>query len=452
MRFERVLKRRHAVALAFGAMIGWSWVLLSGIWIERAGAVGVVIAFLATGVAMILIALTYAELASAMPRVGGEHVYAERAFGRAISFICSWGILLGYVSVIAFEVVAFPYALSYLFPIINQGHLWQVAGWDIYLGQVAIGIGGMVAITSLNVRGLATAARVQALVTAVIILAGVALLVGAGRSGVVEHFAPAFNGGLAGIMGVVVMLPLMFLGFDIIPQAAEEIDLEPRKIGMMIVVSIAIGVLFYTAVVVAVAFVLDGDARAAAELPTAHAAAVAFDSPEAGTLLVCAGLAGIVTSWNGFLVGASRLSYALTAAGLLPRWLIASDRDETAPRRILWTLCLLCCFAPWFGRPILVWLVDAGSVGVIVGYAIVALSFLVLRQREPAMPRPYRVPWGPFVGTSAFILPLAIGSLYLPWSPSALVWPQEWLICAVWALAGFALYNNATSSRTASEP
>ena len=69
MRFERVLKRRHAVALAFGAMIGWSWVLLSGIWIERAGAVGVVIAFLATGVAMILIALTYAELASAMPRV-----------------------------------------------------------------------------------------------------------------------------------------------------------------------------------------------------------------------------------------------------------------------------------------------------------------------------------------------------------------------------------------------
>ena len=115
---------------------------------------------------------------------------------------------------------------------------------------------------------------------------------------------------------------------------------------------------------------MDGDARAAAELPTAHAAAVAFDSPEAGTLLVCAGLAGIVTSWNGFLVGASRLSYALTAAGLLPRWLIASDRDETAPRRILWTLCLLCCFAPWFGRPILVWLVDAGSVGVIVGYAI----------------------------------------------------------------------------------
>ena len=165
MRFVRVLKRRHAVALAFGAMIGWSWVLLSGEWIVRAGVLGASAAFLVAGFAMILIALTYAELASAMPKVGGEHVYAERAFGRGISFVCSWAILFGYVSVIAFEVVAFPYALSYLFPASNHVHLWQVAGWDVYLSQVAIGIAGMVGITLINVRGLASAAGMQPVVT-----------------------------------------------------------------------------------------------------------------------------------------------------------------------------------------------------------------------------------------------------------------------------------------------
>ena len=104
------------MALAFGAMVGWSWVALTGVWIAGAGAVGAMLAFLAGGGVLIFVGLTYAELAAAMPQVGGEHVYSGRALGRTASFICTWAILLGYTSVVAFEAVALPTVLEYLLP------------------------------------------------------------------------------------------------------------------------------------------------------------------------------------------------------------------------------------------------------------------------------------------------------------------------------------------------
>ncbi len=77
--FLRVLGRREVLALAFGAMIGWSWVVLSGTWISSAGTLGAIVAFFIGGAAILLIGLTYAELASALPFAGGELAYSKRA-------------------------------------------------------------------------------------------------------------------------------------------------------------------------------------------------------------------------------------------------------------------------------------------------------------------------------------------------------------------------------------
>ena len=65
--FLRVLGRRDVVALAFGAMIGWSWVVLTGTWITSAGVLGAITAFLLGGGAIAVVGLTYAELSSALP-------------------------------------------------------------------------------------------------------------------------------------------------------------------------------------------------------------------------------------------------------------------------------------------------------------------------------------------------------------------------------------------------
>ena len=126
--FVRVIKRKEVLALAFGAMIGWSWVALTGNWIDSAGSIGAVLAFAIGGIAVVLVGLTYAELASAMPQVGGEHVYSYRALGRTASFICTWAILLGYVSVVAFEAVALPTVVDYLSPGFSRGYLWTLMG------------------------------------------------------------------------------------------------------------------------------------------------------------------------------------------------------------------------------------------------------------------------------------------------------------------------------------
>ncbi len=71
---------------------------------------------------------------------------------------------------------------------------------------------------------------------------------------------------------------------------------------------------------------------------------------------------------------------------------------------------------------------------------MVAWSFLVLRKREPELERPYKVKFGKLVGWAALILSIGLGILYLPGSPSALLWPQEWAIVIAWAVLGGILY------------
>ncbi len=449
MQLVRVLKQRHVLALAFGAMIGWSWVLLTGNWIGRAGTLGAALAFVGAGVAMTLIALTYAELASALPQLGGEHVWVARALGPGFAFTCTWALLLGYGSVVAFEVVALPIALTYLFPDLAQWPLWQVGESTVYASHLAIGIAAAIGLTLINLRGIASAAGIQGWVTFLIVASGLLLASGAVGTGGAQNLDPWFTDGAIGVAGVVVMVPLMFVGFDVIPQAAEEIDLPAQKIGRLVVVSVVAAVVWYAAMVLLVGWVLDDRGRTEAELATARAAVVAWNWEGAGRFMVCGGIAGILTTWNAFLVGGSRLVYVLARAGQLPAWLGQEHPGSHAPARALVALLVISCAAPWFGRPVLVWLVDAGSVGVVVAYACVAASFLRLRRVEPDLERPYRVRYGRSIGWSALVMTSVMAMLYLPWSPSALVWPQEWVICGLWAALGLALYVIAGGSRTA---
>ncbi|HBP15864.1 MAG TPA: amino acid permease, partial [Gammaproteobacteria bacterium] len=97
-------------------MIGWSWVLLTGHWVLNAGSVGTLLAFAVGGVIIAFIGLTYAELAAAMPKAGGEHVYTLAALGPVWSFVCTWALLMAYATVCVFESVALPTAIEYLFP------------------------------------------------------------------------------------------------------------------------------------------------------------------------------------------------------------------------------------------------------------------------------------------------------------------------------------------------
>ena len=450
--FARVLARREVLALSFGAMIGFSWVILTDNWILEAGAGGAALAFALGGIAILLIGLTYSELAAAMPLVGGEHVYSYRAMGDLGSFICTWAILLGYVSVAAFEAVAFPTILESLLGQNRIIFLWTVSGWDVYLSWALAGAAGSIVIAWINIRGVMVAAQVQTAVTIVIILAGLVLFSGASLNGEPANIRPLFNNGFTGFAGVLVLVPILFVGFDVIPQAAEEIDLPRITIGRLLTFSVILAVLFYIFIILSVGLCLNPAQLAAANVGTAEAAAIAVRGDWGSYLLLLAGLAGILTSWNAFVVGGSRAMYALAHANMLPRFFAVLHPVYKTPVNAICLITLLCVIAPFFGRPILIWLLNAGSFGIIIAYALVAVSWLLLRRREPGMERPFRAGRSSITGWLALILALALTTLYLPGMPAALLWPHEWIIILAWIIAGGLMYSSVRYSYGPADP
>lgn len=438
--FERVLVRREVLALSFGAMIGWSWVLLTGTWVERAGVGGAALAFVIGGIAVIFISLTYAELASAMPQAGGEHIYTHRAFGRGWSFVCTWALVMAYVTVPVFESVALPTALEYLFPDIRAGYLWDVAESPVYLSLVAVGVVGALVMSAVNYVGIRFAAVVQTIITLMFFLIGVSFLGGTTIGGDSANVGPLFTAGAAGAMSVLIMVPALLVGFDVIPQSAEEINVPPEQIGKLLVVSVVMAVAWYILITVAVAFALDPAGRQAATIATADANAAVWHSTLAGKIMIIGGIGGLLTSWNAFIVGGSRVIYALAKSGLVPSVFARLHPKYNTPYMAILLIAFLSCIAPFFGRTILVWIIDAGSFAVVIAYGMVACAFLKLRMSEPDMPRPFRVRYGRTVGVIAIVLSLGLFVIYLPGSPSALIWPYEWAIVLGWIALGVVLY------------
>ncbi len=436
-RFVRVLGQRDVIALAFGAMIGFGWVPLVGTWLTEAGSLGAILAFLIGGTVVVFVGLTYSELVSAMPKAGGEHNYAWRAVGPVGAFVASWAIALGYVSVTAFEAVALPTTMEYLLPEgYKAGFLWSIAGYDVYATWIAIGVVGAAVITILNYIGIRPSAIFQFI--AVLGLLGIAALFifGTFIGGNTQNFTPLFSGaGIAGLLTVVLMTPFLFVGFDVIPQSAEEINLPFRQIGILLIVSVVMAALFYIIVIIGVGSGLSRSALADTELASAAGMGSLFGSEIFANILVIGGIAGILTSWNGFMIGGSRILYAMAESGMLPRFLGSLHPRFHTPANAILLVGGLSIIAPFFGRSALVWLVNAGGLGIVIAYLMVAISFLVLRRREPEMERPFRAGRGPIIGIIAAILSAGIASQYLPGMPSGLG-VAEWIIVGLWIVVG----------------
>lgn len=438
----KILGNRDVLALAFGAMIGWGWVVTAGLWITEAGSLGAILAFLVGGLLVVLVGLTYAELAAALPLAGGEMFYSYSAMGRVASFVTTWAIVLGYVSVVAFEAVALPTVFEYLIPDYSMGYMYTIAGWDVTATWVGIGVIGSIIIAWINYRGIKLATVITFILTLLIAIAGVLLITGSSISGNVENMQPLFEKGMAGIFIVIIMTPFMFVGFDVIPQAAEEINLPRKRIGQLLIFSVFLAVAWYVFIIFGVSRVLSPAEIADSNLVTADAMAKAFGGSQMmGNVLVLGGIGGILTSWIGFYVGGSRAIYAMAKAGMLPKSLGELHPKYKTPHKAVLLIAILSTAAPLFGRPALVWLVDAGGLALVVAWFMVALSFVILRKKRPDMERPFRLPGGTSIGWIAMLMSIGIAVLYMPGMPSALVWPYEWIIIVVWAIFGAILYK-----------
>lgn len=413
--FDKVFSAWDILVIAFGAMIGWGWVVSTGDWIGRGGVLGAVIGFAIGGIMVFFVGLTYAELTAAMPQCGGEHVFSYKAMGPVGSFICTWAIILGYVSVVCFEACALPTIITYIYPGFLKGYLYTVAGFDIYASWLAV-----------------------------------AMIVASVVSGDASNLTPQLFAGdsasttMKAIMSVAVMTPFFFIGFDVIPQAAEEINVPLKKIGMIMILSIVLAVAFYALIILGVGYVMSpsdiSSSQAGSGLVTADAMAKAFHSSIMSKVLIVGGMCGIVTSWNSFLIGGSRAMYSMAESYMIPRTFRKLHKTHKTPVNALYLIGGLSILAPLFGRKMLVWIVDAGNFGCCLAYCMVSLSFIILRKKAPEMARPYKVKHYKIVGVLAVLMSGFMVAMYIiPGSGSNLV-PQEWAMAGGWAVLGIIFF------------
>jgi len=441
------LGRTDVIALGFGTMVGWSWIMMGASWVSGAGYFGALIAFLLGGGILLLIGLLYGELTAALPLAGGEFVFVYRAVGRTTAFITGWAMALAYLSVAAWEGIALATALNYIFPIPKIGLLWEIAGYQVYFSWAVVGMAGAFVLMILNLIGSRTAILFQIMGTMGIIIVVLILFFGGLTYGSSENIGSLFTS-KQGFSYVLFMVPAMLIGFDVIPQSAEEMNLKKRDIGQMIIVCILLSVVWYCLLIIGIGFAAPEEVRFSGIIPVADVAGYAYHSEAFSTIMIAGGILGILTTWNGFFMGASRLIFAMGRARLIPEFFGISGGRSRVPAPAILIVGGLCIATPLLGQNALIWLVNMSSLCALFTYTMVAIAFVVLRYREPSLERPFRLWRNPWAGALISMIAIAYTVLYVVLNLTADDVRPAYAMIIAWALAGTLLYSISAKQRS----
>ncbi|WP_027399683.1 APC family permease [Anaerovorax odorimutans] len=451
---SKVLCRRDVLALAFGTMVGWGWVMLTAGWVSSAGVLGAIVAFLIAAVLCLFVGATYAELTPALPLAGGELVFAYRGLGFFWSWFTAWAICLAYIGVAAWEGIAISTAINYIIPFPQAIPLWTINGSTVYLTWSIVGIIGAAILMIINIIGIKQSAIFQTVGTVGIVLSGIVFITGGSIFGSGSNLDPLFTGiaeGIgpwAGIIAVMLMAPSMFVGFDVIPQSAEEMNIPHKQIAGVVFTSILMGAAWYILMILAASLSAPESVRESfsESVPVAEITAYAFGSPVWGKIMIIGALCGIITSWNGFFIGASRVIFSMGRAKMLPAIFGKVNAKHQTPTAAVVLTGIICMVSPLLGRNALVWFVDTASFGTVIAYLMVSISFIAIRRKEPELNRPYNNKYPKVVGFCAVVVALFFICLYLPFGPGSLVWPYEWMFVLFWIILGVILAIAAKAS------
>ena len=252
--FKKTLRPIDVWGLALGAIIGWGCFVLPGnSFLPKAGPGGMALGMLIGGLLILIISMSYGYLIRRFPVSGGEFVYAGTAFGKTHAFLCGWFLVLAYWSLVPLNGTALALISRYLFPgIIQVGKLYDVAGWDVYLGEVLVASFFLILLAVLNIRGVKSAGWTQTtialgLVSTILLLTALILMGGVNWA----NLNPLFQEGQpwhSSVLAIVAMAPWAFIGFDCIPQAAEEYSFSHNKSRNLMVSAIAVAAVLYICV------------------------------------------------------------------------------------------------------------------------------------------------------------------------------------------------------------
>ena len=456
---EKLAKRiepHHLFTIGFGTIVGVGWMIVAGGWLADAGAVGATIAFAIGGFVMLLIALCYAELGMLYPQSGGEVVYLYESFGPFTAYVAGWLLTLIYVSITAFEAIATAWIIDVLVPGFGGPRLYTLAGSDVHLNALLLGLAGMAGLCYANFRGGGTVARLQDLLTLVFAGASILFILSGIAGGSLQNAQPLIRPGasgwmLGGIIAVLVTVPVWYGGFNAVPQALGEV-VDVKKRGILVrglgFALLSAGI-FYVGVIFATAMAAPPGALSSAELPVAAALFNLFESPWPGRLVLIAGLLGIVTSWNAMFFSAARVLFALSRARIVPLAFSRVHARFGSPGFAVVFVGVVGGIGVFAGRGMVEPIINTVGICLSTVYVFVCLGLLRLRRTQGDLPRPYEVPgfpWLPRIAMACATLILAL-ALVQPWLNSDLLVPLEWRILASWGLLGAIVWRAAKPLR-----
>ncbi|MDD6310633.1 MAG: APC family permease [Firmicutes bacterium] len=443
----RALGRTDVISIGFGTIVGWSWIILGVSWVNNAGMLGAIIAFLVGGLVSLSVGFLISELTSALPLTGGGFIFSYRAFGSKFAFATGWFFMLAYFGVAAWEGIALASAIDYVFAIPKYVPLWEIAGYEVHLSWALVGSLGAFITMAHNLFGRRLSMLFQVMASAAVFVVVLILFFGGISFGSLENIGPMVTD-VKGFFFVLMLVPAMLIGFDVIPQSAEEMNIEPKDIGHMIVVSVVLSIAWYCVLIIGVAIGAPVEIRESGILPVADVANHVFESKTFGVIVVLGGILGIMTTWNGFFMGVTRLIMSMANAGMLPRiFAVKSKRNET-PFAATILVGIVCMAVPFLGRNALYWLVDTSSLCAMIAYLMISVTYIKLKNNEPDLQRPYTVSKGKALAIVTFVLILIYILLFVINSYISLGKYGGLIVVISWAIIGCVMYISTRTIRS----
>ena len=454
---KRVLGPANLVSLGVGAIIGTGIFVLTGQAAAAHAGPAIVIAMVLAGIVSALAGLCYAELASTVPIAGSAYTYAYATLGEFVAWIIGWDLVLEYalgaatvavgwsgyfVSVLRDFGVTFPAVISAAPGTTLTSPDGSSATAVFNLPAVIIAV----LVTALLVRGVRESATVNGLMV-VVKIAVVLLVIAAGVSFVhAERFTPLVppnagrfgEFGWSGVMRGAAVIFFAYIGFDAVSTAAQEAKNPRRDMPIGILGSLVICTVLYIAVAtVMVGLVpysqLGGPAPMAVTIDYARDAARGTRMEgllNVMPLLVKIGiLAGLTSTMVVQVMAQPRIFMAMSRDGLLPAWMSRVHPRFGTPH--LTTMATGTVVALAAGLTPIDVLGHMVSIGTLFAFVVASIGVLVLRRTHPALPRPFKAPWSPFVPALSAVVSLAL-MLSLP--------AQTWTRLFVWMAVGIGIY------------
>ena len=280
---KRQLSPMHVWAIAFGCVIGWGSFINPGKkFLFKSGAAGTAIAMVLGALVMIVIAFSYAYMVPKYPKAGGEFTFTKNCFGKTLAFTCGWFLVAAYLTNVPMNSTAIGLIVNNLDgnkDILRFGYLYEIAENKIYIGEILLASGILILFGFLNIIGVKKAGIVQTILASLLVLCVFTLFIAALISAKAKNInlSPVWgfdkdalaeatkksidadvtalakdtyaHKGTSGIMSAILatfaIAPWAYVGFDAIPQAAEEFKFSFKKVSFIMIIAIVFGCFVY---------------------------------------------------------------------------------------------------------------------------------------------------------------------------------------------------------------